>query len=108
MRIAAKTGRQMKMKMNKKTKTLQNGRLAEEQDLCGVALSSLTRLEAAVLFVTRLLALGVAGAALTMGAPAQNPAASATGEQKPNCDNQIRSTYLLGPDDQLEISGPEL
>jgi polysaccharide export outer membrane protein len=27
---------------------------------------------------------------------------------KPKCDSQIRSTYLLGPDDQLEISGPEL
>jgi len=24
------------------------------------------------------------------------------------CDNQIRSTYLLGPDDQLDISAPEL
>jgi polysaccharide biosynthesis/export protein len=27
---------------------------------------------------------------------------------KPKCDSQIRSTYMLGPDDQLEISGPEL
>lgn len=26
----------------------------------------------------------------------------------PNCDDKVRSTYLLGPDDQLEISGPEL
>jgi polysaccharide export outer membrane protein len=26
----------------------------------------------------------------------------------PKCINQMRSTYLLGPDDQLEISGPEL
>ena len=26
----------------------------------------------------------------------------------PNCGSQVRSTYLLGPDDQLEISGPEL
>src|SRR5262249_13038657 len=25
-----------------------------------------------------------------------------------NCDDKVRSTYLLGPDDQLEISGPEL
>ncbi|HEV2103823.1 MAG TPA: polysaccharide biosynthesis/export family protein [Candidatus Acidoferrum sp.] len=42
------------------------------------------------------------------GAAPQNPAASASEEQKAKCDNQIRSTYLLGPDDQLEISGPEL
>jgi len=41
-------------------------------------------------------------------ADAQNPTASASGEQKAKCDSQIRSTYLLGPDDQLEISGPEL
>jgi polysaccharide biosynthesis/export protein len=27
---------------------------------------------------------------------------------KPKCDDQVRSTYLLGPDDQLEITGPEL
>jgi polysaccharide biosynthesis/export protein len=27
---------------------------------------------------------------------------------KPMCDSQVRSTYLLGPDDQLEISEPEL
>lgn len=29
-------------------------------------------------------------------------------EPKPKCDDRVRSTYLLGPDDQLEISGPEL
>lgn len=27
---------------------------------------------------------------------------------KQKCDDQVRSTYLLGPDDQLEITGPEL
>ena len=42
------------------------------------------------------------------GAGAQTPAATASSEPKAKCDNQIRSTYLLGPDDQLEISGPEL
>ena len=31
-----------------------------------------------------------------------------SGQAKPKCDNQIRSTYLLGPGDQLEISEPEL
>lgn len=29
-------------------------------------------------------------------------------QAKPKCDSQVRSTYLLGPDDQLEISEPEL
>jgi polysaccharide export outer membrane protein len=43
-------------------------------------------------------------------------AVSATGQatspaidsQKANCGNQVRSTYLLGPEDELQISGPEL
>ncbi len=41
-----------------------------------------------------------------MGAGAQIPASP--DEAKAKCGSQIRSTYLLGPDDQLEISGPEL
>jgi polysaccharide export outer membrane protein len=73
-----------------------------------LAASKLTRLAACMLFISRLLALSLAGIFLIAGAAAQNPAASASGEQKAKCDNQIRSTYLLGPDDQLEISGPEL
>ena len=44
------------------------------------------------------------------GAAAQAPSApqSGAGELKANCGNQVRSTYLLGPDDVLDISGPEL
>jgi polysaccharide export outer membrane protein len=68
----------------------------------------LTRLAGGLLFLSRLLALGLAVAFLIGGAAAQNPATTASGEQKAKCDNQIRSTYLLGPDDQLEIAGPEL
>jgi polysaccharide export outer membrane protein len=41
-------------------------------------------------------------------ASAQAPSQSAAQQPKPACDGQVRSTYLLGPDDQLEISGPEL
>jgi polysaccharide export outer membrane protein len=41
-------------------------------------------------------------------ADAQAPAAVAKDQQVPKCDDQVRSTYLLGPDDQLEIAGPEL
>jgi len=97
------------MKMDKKTREMKNEQCrAEGEGLRGLAILGLTRLAAAVLFLARLLALGLAGAVLVIGAAAQNPAASATSEQKPNCDSQIRSTYLLGPDDQLEISGPEL
>ncbi|HXJ13653.1 MAG TPA: polysaccharide biosynthesis/export family protein [Candidatus Limnocylindrales bacterium] len=50
----------------------------------------------------------MAGAILVGGASAQTTPASASGEQNASCDNQIRSTYLLGPGDQLDLSGPEL
>ena len=33
---------------------------------------------------------------------------AATVSQQANCGNQVRSTYLLGPEDELQISGPEL
>lgn len=47
---------------------------------------------------------------LMAGAVAQVPSApqSDAGEVKANCGNQVRSTYLLGPDDVLDVSGPEL
>src|SRR5258707_960933 len=28
--------------------------------------------------------------------------------EKPGCNTQVRSTYLLGPDDELQVSGPEM
>src|SRR6202047_1302514 len=97
------------MNMEPKTRTLvirkqRTGQLG----WFGLATFKLTRLAAVLLFISRLLTLGLAGAFLIGSAAAQNPAATASGEQKAKCDNQIRSTYLLGPDDQLEISGPEL
>ena len=61
-----------------------------------------------LVFNLRIMALGLAGAFLLAGAAAQNPPASASNGQTAKCDNQIRSTYLLGPDDQLDISAPEL
>jgi polysaccharide export outer membrane protein len=45
-------------------------------------------------------------------ASAQEPAPAATAAapaaQQANCSSQVRSTYLLGPEDELQISGPEL
>lgn len=41
-------------------------------------------------------------------ASAQNPSPTAAEQAKSKCESEIRSTYLLGPDDLLEISGPEL
>lgn len=45
---------------------------------------------------------------LAATAGAQTAAVAAKDQQAPKCDDQVRSTYLLGPDDQLEIAGPEL
>src|SRR5260221_6645351 len=98
-------------KMNKQPKTrglASEPRLTRQQGFHGFAGSGLTRLAVCVFFLCRLLGVGLAGAVLIEGACAQTPPASAAGEKKANCENQIRSTYLLGPDDQLDISGPEL
>jgi hypothetical protein len=97
------------MNMELKTRGVASGlQLSRQQGFYAFASSKLTKLAACVLFISRLLGVGLAGAILIEGASAQTPAANASGEQKASCDNQIRSTYLLGPDDQLEISGPEL
>jgi polysaccharide export outer membrane protein len=96
------------MNSEHKTRILINRHHRGQQSLYGLAAFRLTRLAACLLFISRFLALSFAGVFLIAGATAQNPAASAPSEQKAKCDNQIRSTYLLGPDDQLEISGPEL
>jgi polysaccharide biosynthesis/export protein len=48
---------------------------------------------------------------LTTGASAQvpsSPTSPKSDELKAKCSDQVRSTYLLGPGDQLEISAPEL
>ncbi len=45
---------------------------------------------------------------LIAGAAAQVPSSPQPDELKAKCADQVRSTYLLGPGDQLEISAPEL
>jgi polysaccharide export outer membrane protein len=97
------------MKTDHKIRVLINRQpRAQQQGFYGLATSKLTRLAACLLFISRPLGLGLAGALLITGAAAQNAVTSKSDEQKAKCDNQIRSTYLLGPDDQLEITGPEL
>jgi len=96
------------MKTDHRIRVLINRQPAQQQGFYGLATSKLTRLVACLLFISRLLALGLACALLITGAAAQIPVTSKSDEQKAKCDNQIRSTYLLGPDDQLEITGPEL
>jgi polysaccharide biosynthesis/export protein len=47
-------------------------------------------------------------AGLAVEVRGQTATAGSVEEAKAACGEEIRSTYLLGPDDQLEISGPEL
>ena len=81
---------------------------AQRQGFCSLATLTFTYSSACLMFISRLLAGSLAGAFLLAGAAAQNALATSSKEQKAKCENTIRSTYLLGPDDQLEISGPEL
>lgn len=45
---------------------------------------------------------------LAASASGQPVAAPETRQAQVNCDSQVRSTYLLGPDDEVEIAGPDL
>jgi polysaccharide export outer membrane protein len=97
------------MNMEHKTRTLLNRQQrATQPGFSGLTTFTFSWRAACQTFLLRFVALGLAGAFLIGGATAQTPAATASNGQKAKCDNQIRSTYLLGPDDQLEISGPEL
>jgi len=97
------------MNMQQKTATLVSAQHPPTgQGSYGLAIFGLTRLATGLRFISRLFTVGLVGAFLIGGAAAQDPVAGKSGEQTAKCDNQIRSTYLLGPDDQLEISGPEL
>jgi polysaccharide biosynthesis/export protein len=60
------------------------------------------------MIITRVVMVGLAVFFLIVGAAAQVPSSPESAELKAKCGSQVHSTYLLGPDDQLEISGPEL
>jgi polysaccharide export outer membrane protein len=58
--------------------------------------------------ITRVAPVGLAVFFLITGASAQVPSPLQSDVLKAKCGEQVHSTYLLGPDDQLDISGPEL
>ena len=60
------------------------------------------------MIITRAIPTALAVFFLTAGVCAQVPSPPQADEMKAKCGSQVRSTYLLGPDDQLDISGPEL
>lgn len=63
---------------------------------------------AGLMIITRVMPVGLAVFFLIASACAQFPSTEQSDQMKANCGSQIRSTYLLGPNDQLDISGPEL
>ena len=74
---------------------------------CAVLASSIW-IRAVRQMTTRLVPVGLAVFVLIVGGAAQVPSPPESDELKAKCASQVRSTYVLGPDDQLEISGPEL
>jgi polysaccharide export outer membrane protein len=61
-----------------------------------------------LMIITRVIAVGFAVLCLAGRATSQLAVSPAPGELKEKCGSQVRSTYQLGPGDQLEISGPDL
>ena len=70
--------------------------------------SSMWILAVRLMMVTRVVLACAAVFFLIAGAAAQVPLPTEPDALKAKCGSQVRSTYLLGPDDQLDISGPEL
>ncbi len=58
--------------------------------------------------ISRVVPVGMAVLFLVMSTAGQEAPPSGTDHRNVKCNTQVRSTYLLGPDDELEISGPEL
>src|SRR5260370_10860641 len=58
--------------------------------------------------ITKAILVGLGVFFLIASAGAQVPSPPVSNEMKAKCSGEVRSTYLLGPDEQLEISGPEL
>lgn len=58
--------------------------------------------------VARVFLVSVSAIFCSMGTRGQVAATPGSELPKAKCEDQVRSTYLLGPDDQLEITGPEL
>jgi polysaccharide export outer membrane protein len=82
------------------------GRQRSRVGFAGLARSKWMRV-ARWMRTTRVVSVGLTVFFATVSCVAQVPSSSPD-ELKAKCGGQVRSTYLLGPDDQLGISGPEL
>src|SRR5260370_13235423 len=58
--------------------------------------------------ITKAILVGLGVFFLIASAGARVPSPTQSKNMKAKCSGQVSCTYLMGPDDQLEISGPEL
>src|SRR6266481_95392 len=96
------------MNMQRSARTSPNWQSNTRLGFAGLANSHVGSRVVRLMIITRVVPVGLAVFFLIVGAAAQVPSSPESGALKANCGSQVRSTYLLGPDDQLEISGPEL
>ena len=95
------------MNMQRSARTSPNWRRNTRLGLAGLAGTRWIR-PVGLMMVTRVVLACAAVFFLIAGAAAQVPLPTEPDALKAKCGSQVRSTYLLGPDDQLDISGPEL
>src|SRR5260370_5350162 len=95
------------MNMQRSARTSPNWRRNTRLGLAGLAGTRWIR-AVRLMMVTRVVPVGLEVFFVISGAAAQVSSSQELDELKEKCGSQVRSTYLLGPDDLLEISGPEL
>src|SRR3977135_3187266 len=95
------------MNMQRRARRSPNWKRTTRFGMAGVA-DSHVESRVVKMIITRVVACIFAVFFLVLSAAGQVPSVPDSDQPKPKCDNQIHSIYLLGPDDQLEISGPEL
>src|SRR6266576_381605 len=96
------------MNMQRRARRLPNWQRTTRFGMAGLADSQMESRVVKLMIITKVVACIVAVFFLVVSAAGQIPSMPESDQPKPKCDNQIHSIYLLGPDDQLEISGPEL
>src|SRR6266481_5885581 len=96
------------MNMQRSARTSPNWQSNTRLGFAGLANSHVGSRVVRLMIITRVVPVGLAAFFLIVAAAAQAPSSPESEALKANCGSQVRSTYLLGPDDQLDISGPEL
>jgi polysaccharide biosynthesis/export protein len=96
------------LKMQRNAQTSPSWQRDTRLGFAGLANSYVDSRKVRLMMITRVVPVGLAVFFLIAGASAQVSSPPQSDELKPKCTDQVRSTYLLGPDDLLDISAPEL